>query len=98
MSEAKKGETNPMYGKNHSEETRARMFNVQKGRPRTEGSGRPSQKIEVYDIKTNITKEFDSISAAALALNIRQSTISRYLARKDQKQKFYKNQYAFKKL
>lgn len=96
MSKAKKGETNPMYGKNHSEETRARMSNIQKGRPRTEGSGKPTQKIEVYDIKNNITKEFDSMSAAALALNIGQSTISKYLARKDQK--FFKNQYAFKKL
>lgn len=57
MSKTKKGEGNPMYartlrthaGKNHSEETRARMSNIQKGRPRTEGSGKPSQKIQVYD-------------------------------------------------
>lgn len=96
MSQVKRGERNPMYGKNHSEETIARMSNVQKGRPRWEGFGRPSQKIEVLDIKINITKEFESISAAALALNIRQSTISRCLARKDQK--VYNNQYIFKKL
>lgn len=66
------------------------MSNIQKGRPRTEGSGKPSQKIEVYDLKNNITNTFDSMSAAALALNIGQSTISKYLARKDQK--FFKNQ------
>lgn len=87
-----------MFGKNHSEETRAKMSNAQKGRPKHEGSGRPSQvqKIEVIDIKNNIATTYDSISAAALALNIGQSTISKYLARNDQK--FYKNQYAFKKL
>lgn len=66
------------------------MSNIQKGRPRTEGSGKPSQKIEVYDLKNNITNTFDSMSAAALALNIGQSTISKYLARKAQK--FFKNQ------
>lgn len=96
MSSVKRGETNPMFGKKHSEETLIKMSNAQKGRPRQEGSGRPSQKIEVTDIKKNITTTYDSITAAALALNIGQSTISKYLARKDQK--FYKNQYGFKKL
>jgi group I intron endonuclease len=99
MSNAKRGENNSMFGKKHSlrrEETLIKMSNAQKGRPRQEGSGRPSQKIEVTDIKNNITITYDSITAAALALNIGQSTISKYLARKDQK--FYKNQYGFKKL
>lgn len=91
MSEAKKGEKNHIYGKNHSEETRAKISNSQKGRRRTVGSGRPCQKIEVIDIKNNITKRYDSISAAALNLNIGQSTISKYLARNDKK--FYNNLY-----
>jgi len=34
MSEAKKGENNPMYNK-----------------PRAEGSGKPSQSIEVFDLQ-----------------------------------------------
>jgi group I intron endonuclease len=96
MSSVKRGESNPMFGKTHSEETRAKISNAQKGRPRQEGSGKPSQKIEVTDIKNNITTIYDSMSAAALALNIGQSTISKYLARNDQK--VYKNQYVFKKL
>ena len=65
------------------------------GKPRPEGAGSPSQKIEVTDIKNNITTKYDSISSAALALNIRKSTISIYFARN---QKLYKNQYIFKKV
>ncbi len=96
MSEVKKGEANPMFGKNHSEETRAKISNAQKGRSRTEGSGKPSQKIEILDIKNNISTIYDSMSAAALDLKIGQSTISKYLARSDKK--VYNNQYVFKKL
>ena len=81
MSSSKAGEKHPMFGKY---------------KPRPEGAGRPYQKIEVIDIKNNITTRYDSITAAALALNIRKSTISNYLARNDQK--FYKKRYAFKKV
>ena len=52
------------------------MSNAQKRRPRHEGSERLSQKIQVTDIKNNITTTYDFISAAALALKIGQSTIS----------------------
>jgi len=55
MSSSKAGEKHPMFGKY---------------KPRPEGAGRPYQKIEVIDIKNNITTIYDSISAAALALNI----------------------------
>ena len=65
-------------------------------KPKPQGSGKPSQKIEVIDIKNNRITRYDSIYAAALALNIGKSTIYRYLACNDQK--FYKNQFAFKKL
>jgi group I intron endonuclease len=112
MSSYKIGDKNPMFGKTgekhsrfgklHTEETRSKMSDSQKavyrlGRVKSEGAGRPSQKIEVLrlDIKNNITTRYDSITAAALALNIRKSTIANYFARN---QKFYKNQYAFKKL
>lgn len=76
----KAGEKNPMFGIRN---------------PRPEGAGRPYQKIEVIDIKNNITTRYDSIALAALALNINHSVISNYFARN---QKLYKNQYAFKKL
>jgi hypothetical protein len=66
------------------------------GRKKPEMSGKVPVKIEVIDIKNNKTTRYDSISAAALALNIGQSTISKYLARKDQK--FYKKQFSFKKV
>ena len=66
-----------------------------KHNPRPEGAGRPYQKIEVIDIKNNITTIYDSIALAALALNANHSAISNYFARN---QKLYKNRYVFKKL
>ena len=89
-------------GFKHSEESRAKMSssragenNPMFGKPRPEGSGSPSQKIEVVDIKNNIKTRYESMSAAALALSIRTSTIANYFARN---QKFFKNQYVFKKV
>jgi len=66
-----------------------------KHNPRPKGAGRPYQKIEVIDIKNNITTTYDSIELAELALKTNHSSISNYFARN---QKLYKNQYAFKKL
>ena len=66
------------------------------GKPRPEGSGSPSQQIEVIDIKNNIVTTYDSISAAAVALNIKQPRISMYFSRNQNKP--YKSQYIFKKL
>jgi len=60
MSDAKKGENNPNYGK------------------KVEGSGSPSQAIEVTGIKNNISTSYDSIGEAARALNINQSRISMF--------------------
>ena len=81
------GETNPMFGK-------PRPLLIWGGSPPTipyylgsrgmmggpGGSGSSSQKIEVIDLKDNITTVYDSISAAALALNIQQSRISMYFS------------------
>lgn len=72
------------------------MSNKKLGQTRPVGSGRPSQRIEVFDKKNNQTTSYDSISAAAKTLGIGKSTISKYLACNDQK--FYKIQYVFKKL
>ena len=82
MSSVKAGEKHYMFGLKHSDETRAKMSSFRK-------------EIEVTDLTLNITTRYDSISAAALALNIRKSTISNYFARN---QKFFKNQYIFKKV
>ena len=82
-------------GRKLSEETRAKM-SIAKAGKRPEGSGRPSQKVEVMDIKNNIKTRYDSISAAALALNIRRATIYDYLACNEQK--VYKNKFIFKRL
>jgi len=104
MSDAKKGENNPMFGKNHTDETRQIMSDAQKGntngfkkgQPRLEGAGKASQAIEVSDIKNNITITYDSISEAAKALNIQNAIIVKYFARNQKKP--YKGQYTFKKL
>ena len=66
------------------------------GKPRPEGSGSPSKKIEVIDIVNNKTTSYDSISAAALALNITPFRIFMYFRRNQNKP--YKLRYIFKKL
>ena len=92
----KTGEKHPMFGKLRSEETRANISSSQKGRPRPEGAGKLSQKIQVIDIKNNLTTIYDSISLAALALNIDKSVISKYFINNQKKP--YKGRYLFKKL
>jgi group I intron endonuclease len=123
--------TAPMYGRNHSEESKTKISNAMTGKtltddtktkisdsltgeknpmfgktgenhhnygqPRAEGAGRPSQQIEVTDIKNNITTSYDSIHEAARILNLPNSqAISNYI--KNNKKKPYKGQYTFKKL
>ncbi len=58
------GEQHPMFGRTGDKNP---MF----GKPRPAGSGRPSQQIEVLDKETNLITTYDSISAAARALDIR---------------------------
>jgi len=72
------------------------MSEVKKGNPKTEGSGRPFQKISVLDLSTNETTEYDSMREAARALNIKHNVISIYL--KNNQQKPYKGRYIFKKI
>ena len=97
MSDAKKGEKNPMFGKNHTEETKIIMSDAKKGKPKVEGSGSPSQAIEVTDIKNNTTTSYDSMGEAARALNIPNFTIISYYIKNNPK-KPYKGQYTFKKI
>jgi len=79
MSDAKKGNNNPMHGE-----------------PRPLGAGRPSQQIEVTDIKNKTTTSYNSIREAARVLNINKAVIDNYF--KNNQQKPYKGQCTFKKL
>jgi group I intron endonuclease len=54
MSEAQKGNKNPLYGKPHSEETRNKISKANKGTRRTGPVGKPSVQIEVIDLSTDI--------------------------------------------
>jgi len=92
MSDAKKGDNHPMFGQNHTDETKIIMSDAKKGeknpmynKPRAEGAGRPSQQIEVTDIKNNTTISYDSIGEAAIALNISQAVITKYFIRNQKK-------------
>jgi hypothetical protein len=95
-------------GKKHSKETKTKISDTIKksgskkgenhpnfGKPKPAGAGCPSQAIEVTDVKTNQTTTYDSISEAAIVLNIKGSTISKYFIRNQVKP--YKGQYIFKK-
>lgn len=95
-------------GKKHSEETRAKISSSQKtvnrlgeknpmfGKARSEGSGRPSQRISVLNVINNNTSVYDSINAAALALGIKPTVISKYFINNQKKP--YKGKYIFKKV
>lgn len=77
----------PRFGKQHSPETREKISIFKAGQPRPQGAGKPSQLVEVIDIKNNIKTSYDSISAAALALNIKPATITKYFSN-DQKKPY----------
>ena len=83
--DAMTGEKNPMFVQNHSDVTRQKISDAKKGKPRPEGQGIPSQAIEVTDIKNDTTTSYDSISEAAIALNINHSVIVMYFSRNQKK-------------
>ena len=90
-----------MSDRTHSDATKIIMSDAKKGEnhpnygQKVEGSGSPSQAIEVTDIKNNTTISYDSISEAARALNINKSVIASYFIRNQQKP--YKGLYTFNK-
>jgi hypothetical protein len=92
----KKKISDTLTGHKHSEETKQIISESKKGQPKPLGSGRPSQQIEVTDKKNNTTTSYDSMSAAAIALNINKGVIDMYFSRNQKKP--YKGQYTFKKL
>jgi hypothetical protein len=87
-----------LLGFQHSDSTKQKMRlshrdsqnsgRFKKAHKKIEGAGQPSQKIEVFDNKTNQTTTYDSMSEAAIALNIKRSIISMYF--KNNQQKPYK--------
>jgi group I intron endonuclease len=92
-----------ILGKIRTEETRAKMaaakkgnLNAMFGKTKPEGSGKPTQRISVLDVVNNNTFEYDSMSAAARALDIKQSRISKYFARNQLQP--YKGRYIFSKI
>ena len=72
------------------------MSEARKGCLRAEGSGRPSQKVEVFDLTKDIKTTYDSISDAARALGVRKSGISMYLNRNTDNP--FKGRYILKKI
>jgi len=112
MSDAHKGKTlsqktkqimsDARTGSKHSDKTKTKISDAlvgntnKKGKPRAEGAGKPSQAIEVTDIQNNTTTSYDSMLAAAIALNIRKSVINLYFIRNQKKP--YKGIYYFKKI
>ena len=61
------------------------------GKARSKEAGKPAHKIEVFDKETNKYSVFDSVSAAARTLNIRSSSISRFIAKNQQEP--FRNRY-----
>jgi group I intron endonuclease len=96
ISEAKTGLRAAFFGKKHSAESRKKISDAKLGQVKPVGSGRPCRRIEVFDNKNNSTTIYDSIRAAARALNMDGSLISSYLKRNQQKP--YKGQYIFKQV
>ena len=97
---AVKGRKSPMEGKKHSEETLIKMSDAKKrenhpiyGKVRPFIAGSPAQDIIVKNVLTNKSTTYTSISEAAAALGIKQSTISSYLSRNQQTP--YKGQFVF---
>jgi len=84
-------------GRKHSDKSKKIISEAKKGQARPEGAGKPSQVIEVTDIKTNKTTTYDSIHEATRALQIyNHKIISNYFLRNQKKP--YKGRYTFKKV
>jgi group I intron endonuclease len=96
ISEAKMGQPATFLGKKHSAESRKKISDAKLTHARPEGSGRPCQRIEVFDNQSNQTNIYDSLGEAGRALNISKAIIASYLKRNQQKP--YKGQYIFKRV
>jgi len=89
-----------MFGRTHSDATKNKISDALTGSNKSDDTKRKmsdaqptSIKIEVNDIKNNITTSYNSIKEAARVLNINKSVIDNYFRRNQQKP--YKGQYTF---
>ena len=91
MSENRKGENNSFFGKNQSEETKAKLKEIALNRKKLH---RPGIKVEVLDLKTNETIIYDSIRDAVKSLDTHLSTLFR--REKNNIIKPFRNRYVIK--
>jgi len=103
ISDANKGENHPFFGQNHSEKTINQISDAMTGKNHSNETKQKisdamptSIKIEVTDIPNNTTTSYNSMSEAAIALNINKSVINLDFIRNQQKP--YKGIYTFKKV
>ena len=101
--ESKKIMSDIKMGQTLSDDNKKKYQKLKKVKQDPSGSGRPAQVIEVTDITNNQTTTYDSISAAAKALNLPSyRAISNYINNNKGEagcvQKPYKGQYTFKKI
>lgn len=82
LREIKKGNKHPLFGKNLSDETKAKI---------SESMG---SKLEVLDVETNETTIYYSNRQAAKALDCSEWTVRNYI----KNQKIYKERYVFRKI
>jgi len=83
MSVVKKGKPSMFLGKEHSEESKKKLSL----------STLSKIKVQVTDLETNITISYNSMTAAAIALNIRVNAISKYFSQNQIKP--YRGRYVF---
>lgn len=72
MSQSRMGVNNPMFGKDVSEETKAKLSEAAKNRVK---SKKPSFVVEILDLENNLTTEYKSIREAARSLGTNMSTL-----------------------
>ena len=89
MSNNRKGKNNSFYGKNHTQENRAKMKAVALLRTK---SHRPTIRVEITDIFTGKKEMYSSMKKAAEALGVNRSTINSRKHRNTTK--LYKNRYS----
>lgn len=81
MSEAKKGENHPLFGKTCSEETKSKISEARKGQKileetKAKMSAKKGTLVKVLDFETNETITYSSINKAAKALGVSQQRLS----------------------
>lgn len=79
ISKVTKGENNPMYGKNHSEETKAKISEANKGRKHTEEANAKKTGLSKIVLDTQTGVFYNSATEAAFYYDINESTLRGYL-------------------